>query len=274
MKIVPILVVTNVLALALVAMLYFEQQDLRARVSSSRSTAAGRNAPLPAEDPDAMEARVLARLRAELARERPGVGVVAEAPGENEDGDAAVAGNGAGEPARPRAMTGEDFADLLAAGPEGPTIQGERMEAFRRNVRAANELNRREDEVRQVVERVDQLAAENRIAPLNSAQKESVAETVIGIRTRMGGLWRELREDPAIRQLSGEERGKAMRARFESVRSEALQSLETVVPAADAETILNNTLRGGGDTTRGAFAGPDRGARPTRGPGRGAGAGR
>ena len=70
MKALPILVVTNALALGLVLLLYLQQEDLKSQISNPRSSATSRDVPA-----DIGFASRIAKLEAWLAASR-GVGEV------------------------------------------------------------------------------------------------------------------------------------------------------------------------------------------------------
>ena len=138
------------------------------------------------------------------------------------------------------------------ASPEAFDAEAERqnpdMDYFRQKVRLAEELNGREDRIVREVERIDQLIDSARIGSMTPVQKKKVAEVLIqrGEKTRL--IWRGLREREDLRSLPQEERrtayGNAYREEAETLRVETQKNLETVIPAADAVTLLESN-RGG-----------------------------
>ncbi|MHC4549798.1 MAG: hypothetical protein ACYTEZ_13580 [Planctomycetota bacterium] len=250
MKAVPVLVLTNALALGLVVLLFFQQSDLESQLNSGRTSAPRRTELV--EDSAGMQDRI-ARLERLLAAQRRG-----DAPA----GEAEGLARSAGDPAAGSSEPAGDLPPAAEAGPSGLADYDPReMEQFRRKVRRANQLNDQEDQVQRVVTRLDTLVGENKIAPLTPKQKERVAETILATRGQVPQIFRRLRESGAFGETSREERGQMIRAEFESLRVEAQKQLEEVVPAADAKTIMDDSM---GD--RGGFGGFGRGLpqRPRR----------
>jgi hypothetical protein len=125
MKAVPILAITNALALGLVVVLYVQQGELEDRLKSSRA-ASPRSAPLTVDEAE-LEARILDRLR--------GFGTPDYLQGSDADQPEAARETEGGEPSAGSA------ADQPAGSEPSPgVLEGRRMETFRRNVRRANEL--------------------------------------------------------------------------------------------------------------------------------------
>ncbi|MCK6459609.1 MAG: hypothetical protein L6Q95_06900 [Planctomycetes bacterium] len=241
MKIVPILAVTNALALALAIFLYVQQGELKAQTGSRRS--------------DSGEvARLAARLES-LEREHQRVlemrGIepapAAEAPAAAADPEKGAA---AGETPALGARPAEEGEEPPAAG--GEEFDPKEMNVFRKKVRKALELNNEEDQKVRIFERIDELVKQNKIAPLSAKQKESVAATVLVYRRKIPEVWRKVAEGGGMENVSREERGRIVRAEYEALRTEAQRSLEEFMPAVDAKTYLDETMR---DQMRGGFGG-------------------
>lgn len=248
MKLAPVLVVTNVLALALVVVLWVQQGDLEARLGSSRSGT--RRADVPA-DTAALQDRI-ERLEARLAaRGAPAEADVSYPPLSIEEA-----------PDTP-SLAASNKGD---GGEAAPAFDPAEMEVFRQKVKRAQELNAEEEQVNRVIGRIDQLAADNKIGALTRKQKKTVAHTILRARRAIPDVWRKIRENNDLRAMSREERGAVMRTEFDSLRVEAQKSLEDVMPAADAKTIIDDAM-GGGD--RGMWGGMRGGPGGARGPRRG-----
>ena len=254
MKAVPILAVTSTLALAAAIYLFVRVDELEGQLKTRRGGGVSNGA---AFDEAALEERIFERLALRGAR-------APDRPPAAEVGDRAVVESEWEGSASPVSSSAGDAADAAEAGDLPPAIAGREMEVFRRNVRKANALNQEEDRVQRVVDSLDRLVSENKIAALEGKQKKMVALTLIGARDRLPEVWRKLRSDPALRDLPREERGALFRQEVESLRVEAQKELEEFVPAADAKTILDDSLR----TGRGFGGGFDRGPRPPSRPGR------
>lgn len=241
MKPIPLLVVTNALALGLVVVLFVRQQDLEARLGSARS-AASRPAEAAQEAPW-LDAR-LERVERELAL-RPGA--VPEAPE-----PPPPVSEGPGEAPAAPAAPGEAWGGAGAPADLTP----EQMEVFRRRVRRAGELNAEEDRLSFVFESVDRLVAERKIAPLSAGQRDKVARTILTIRDRVPAVFRKFREDAAFRDLPQEQRRTAVRAEIDGLRAEAQKALEEVVPAQDAKTLVDEASTVDGERFRAGPFGP------------------
>ena len=74
-------------------------------------------------------------------------------------------------------------------------------------------------------------------------------------------VWRKLRETNDLRNMSRDERTAVMRTGFDNLRVEAQKSLEDVMPAADAKTIIEDAIGGGDRGMWGGMRGPRRGGR-------------
>ncbi len=252
MKIVPILAITNALALALALFVYVKQGETQ--TASHRSEIVRSD---PAE---------IAQLKediAELRRAEAARGHTPEAAP-----DAPVHGAPAGSHGA-ASLGGSDSAPLASEPPEegaDPAAAEEEfapreMETFRKKVRKANELNDAEEQVKRVTDRLDELVKENKIAPLNPRQKEAVATTVIAYRKKVPGVWQKLRASGTLENATNEERGRIIRAEYDTLKTEAQRTLEEFMPAVDAKTYLDDSMR---DTMRGGFGGF--GGGPTQAP--------
>lgn len=243
MKIVPVLAITNALALALAIFLYVQQGELKSQAGSRRS--------------DSGEvARLAARLES-LEREHERVLAmrgIEQAPAGETASRAAPTGSDEGPAVGGEAPALGAQAPEEAAGSDVPQedYDPKEMDLFRRKVRKANELNGDEDQKTRIFERIDELVKQNKIAPLNAKQKEGVASTVLAYRKKVPDVWRRVAEGGAMENVSREERGRIVRAEYEALRTEAQRSLEEFMPAVDAKTYLDETMR---DQMRGGFGG-------------------
>jgi hypothetical protein len=258
MKAVPILVVTNALALGLVVVLFVQQGDLESQLNATRTPTA-RHTDVVEEG--AVEDRI-ARLERLLKATGGGADVGFDLPeGPGPGGEPAMAADGP-------AAGGEAEAGAEAGVESGGAYDPQEMERFRKKVRRAIELNGQEDRVTRVVDRLDGLISENKIAPLTPKQKTSVAETILAAQQKIPEVFRRLRESGSFNDVPREERRQLVRAEIDSLRGETQKELESTVPAADAKTIMDDYLsdmfRGPG---RGGFGRPPGGGRTSgRGP--------
>jgi len=247
MKAIPILIVTNVLALGLVLLLYLDQQGLKDQlVNSRRSASRAPSAELAgAERFEALEKRI-----ADLTRliDEP-MGMVGE--GDLVEGMRSADGLSTGESA-----DGEYALPAIEdVGEDGILPSNPKMEVFRRQVRRANDLNSQEDRVRRMNESLDRLARDNRIGVLDDAQKEQVTAALLRSRARIPQILEKLRSDMTMRDLPREEQWEVRRGAFETLQAETQKELEGSVPAADAkvivETMSRDYMRGGPGGGRG-----------------------
>ena len=229
MKAVPILILTNVLALGLVLMLYVKQDELSDKLESRRVTT---DRTTVATDP-ALRDR-LARLEAALESS----GMAVPDPAEEMPSRETVEDGGGDAPTA--TMGNEADATAGAAG----TLPEAAMDKFRGNVREAMRLNAEEDRTLRVVEGIDGLIKDNRIAPLTDTQKKKVATAIMKYRGQMPTVWRKLREEMP-EGATREDRRKYMTEAFEDLRAEVQTDIEGIVPAADAKVIVDTTARGG-----------------------------
>jgi hypothetical protein len=232
MKLVPLLVVTNALALAAVVVLFFQQQELESRLASGRASTPARTAEPPPEIVDARLERVERELALRPAQEAP-------APPQ-------ALPEGSSEP-----QAAPEAPEATWGGAGAPDLTAGQMEVFRKRVRRAGELNAQEDRMNTVLESVDRLVTERKIAPLSPAQRTKAAETILAVRDKAPAIFRKFWTDPGFRELPEEQRRASIRAEVDTLRSEAQKALEEVLPAADAKTLIEETSRG--------FDGPMRG---------------
>jgi hypothetical protein len=246
MKIVPILAVSNVLALALAIYLLVEQGDLKSQAGPRRSDS-GEVARLAAriESLEREQERMLAMRGIEPA---PAAGLSAPAPEARAGDDPPDGGEtpALGAPDAP----GDADAEPDAGGGDG--YDPKEMDVFRRKVRRANDLNNEEDQKSRILDRIDELVKQNKIAPLNASQKDGVASTVLAYRRKVPDVWRRIADSGLAENLGREERGRIVRAEYDALRAEAQRSLEQFMPAADAKTYLDETMR---EQMRGGFGG-------------------
>jgi len=234
MKAAPVLALTTALSLGGVILLFLKQQDLAERLSStSRSSA-----PRAGSEPDAVATERLVFLEAELRRLAAAVHAQDPAtPAATTPGGAAAAP--AAEPGR--------AADVPAADAPGTQadLPAPAMEVFRRHVRRALELNGEEDQGRRVVEQLDRLVERSAIGAMTATQKERAAKTILTAQRKLPDVWRKVFADAQGRELPREQRVEMVRVEVEALRAEAQKELETIVPAADAKKIAEETLGGG-----------------------------
>ena len=253
MKPIPILVVTNAIALGLVAILFLKQEDLKSQLSSGRTSLRADNG----SDNGEMSARLKKleerlRVRADGDDTELASGVPTDTDNASSDGTAATEG---GLPP----LTDEQMEELRSGSKDAV------MEDFRKRVRLAQELNQREDRSNRVKDRLDELASDSKIAPLNDEQKDKVVAITFASQERSRNMWRKMRD---LGDMSREERRDFMRTEFDSLRAEMQKDLESVVPAADAKTLIDSNLMFSG--ARGMFGG-DTGGTARRGRRGGAG---
>ena len=98
--------------------------------------------------------------------------------------------------------------------------------------------------VNAVLESVDRLVSERRIAPLSPAQRTKAAETLLAVRDKAPAIFRKFWTDPGFRDLPEEQRRASVRAEVETLRTEAQKSLEDFLPAQDAKVLIEETSRG------------------------------
>ncbi len=268
MKAVPILALTNAAALGLVILLYVQQEDLKAQVSSARSNSGGRSAAVAdgqLEDRAELAAR-LDRIERRLANRESGGGAEAAA------GTKPNAPSGrSGADSRPEQEHASPAAEAPGNAPStdpAADFDPQEMEVFRRKVTVANEINAQEARVQRVVEDIDRLVSESKIGRLDEKQKKVVAGVILGAREKMPGLWRRVSASVEGQNLPRDQMGQLMRAEFETLRTETLTALEETMPAVDAKTLVDESMRerggfmfGGRDGGMGVPGGPVRGTR-------------
>jgi len=256
MKIIPVLAITNALALALAIYLYVELNQLQSQSATRRS------------DPDAsrLAARVQA-LESQLDADRAMPARVTDAPPATADSAPARIAPAASTAAQgdvPQATVPDGEAiDAGAADAAAENFSPQQMEVFRRKVKKAIELNNEQDQKDRVIERIDQLVKDNKIAPLTPKQKDGVAATVLAYREKIPQVWRKLQDSGTLENVSREERGRLYRTEFDTLRTDAQHALEEIMPPADAKTYLDETMR---DQMRGGFGGAFGGPPPPQAP--------
>jgi len=237
MKAIPILVITNALALALALFLLFKQGSLESQLSSRRSDTSTR---AEAGDASRLEVRI-----DEIQRQLDSLGHGAGAHGATAGPAASAAPDRTAEEGGAEAYaTPEPAAGTTDGFDPGPEAQldPQEMDVFRQKVRKALELNAEEDQVTRVAERLDQLVEQNKIAPLSPRQKEAVARIYLEHQRRVPMVWQKLRESGALENTPREQRGALVRAEYDGLRAEAQRALEDLMPAADAKTIVDEAL--------------------------------
>jgi hypothetical protein len=231
MKAVPILVITNMLALGLAVAALMDSGDTPSSSSRSSRASSERSG---AQGNDYYDAQI-ADLKAEIARISSDRATVKATPaGESsklsEDGKEIDRSYGEGELDADAVKADPAFAD------------------FRARVRLAGEANEREDSINREVERMDELISDNKIGTLDKAQKTRVAEQLIDHRSKTRMVWRGLMNREDLRSLPQDERRnayrEASRKEQETIKAESMKVLEGIMPAADAQTLMESG-RGG-----------------------------
>ncbi len=246
MKAVPILALTNAAALALVILLYVQQEDLKTQIGGNRNSGsqrgsgvAERNLGDAAELADRLD-RIERRLANRESTAASAVGVEAKAPPTG-----ARTGSG-GVPAEGHASASPEAAGQLPPLDPPADFDPQEMETFRKKVSIANEINSKEERVQRVVDDIDRLVSENKIGTLNEKQKKVVAGVILGAREKMPGLWRKVASSVEGQNLPRDQMGQLIRAEYETLRTETLTALEQTMPAVDAKTLVDESVRGGG----------------------------
>jgi len=250
MKLVPLLIITNALALGGCIWLFLEQQDLSDRLATARNTGSSRAV---AGDPALLSRldQLEAQFNQRVARERAIENAFAD---ESLPADLPQGGEGAAQP-----VAGDPLSGLLAgleaeAQAEGapddaqvPVDLGSspKMDDFRRLVRRANDLNEEEDRVREVLGRLDRLVEGSRISPISEENKVAVARTLLTVRSSIRDRMRQASETTDVRSLPPEQRREIFRTQIEAIQAETQSKLEQFLPAPDAKLVAESTLRGG-----------------------------
>ncbi|MHC4408613.1 MAG: hypothetical protein ACYS0F_06380 [Planctomycetota bacterium] len=231
MKAVPILIVTNALALGLGLMAYLEMDDLKSQRASGRQDSSR----VAAEGDDHLVAQIT-ELKSQIARLAGERGVTLDA------GTDAPATMDPGK-AIDRSVTAPEVFD------ETVELARPDFDYFRERVRLAQDENQKEERITRQVERIDTMISENRIGQLSEKAKRQAAQTLVETSEKTRKIWGLLRTRPDLQNLPQEERRTAWRDAYRKeqdvVRSAAQKSLETIMPAADAESIMSQG--GGGD---------------------------
>jgi hypothetical protein len=246
MKAVPILVVTNVVALALGLMAYLELDDLKAQRGTMRQTASRDGA----QSDDHLRDQIQ-DLRQQILRLEGAVTTAAAEGGPVASGpEASTAAGGSDGKAIDRGYPAPDKFD------EETELARPGFDYFRERVRLAQEANEKEDRINQQIDRLDNLITENRIGPLSDGQKRKAAEILLDTREKTRFIWRGLTQRDDLRNLPREEQREAYRREFrkerDSIQSTAQKTLEELMPAADAETLMSSSGRDMGGGRRGA----------------------
>lgn len=234
MKIIPILAITNALALGAAAILYLEVDDLKSQVSTKRGASRVESGDSDADTAGYTQAQLDRAVERALARREP-EGAARELPKGTDAPDAEGK-------AIDRELAAPDSFDKDAE------LNRPGMDYFRQRVRLAQELNSEEDRITREVDRIDQLIANARIGSLTPVQKKKVAEALVESRDKGRLIWRGVWQREDIRNAPEETRREAFRAAIseeqETLRAETQKNLESLMPAADAATLLESN-RGG-----------------------------
>jgi hypothetical protein len=70
-----------------------------------------------------------------------------------------------------------------------------------------------------------------------------VAKTLLSYRDQAPEIWRRMRSDPELREMSWEERRQVMTAEFDALRESAVKELEKIIPPADAKSLAEDSMR-------------------------------
>ncbi len=234
MRAAPILVLTTALSLGGVILLFVQQKELEDKlVGASRSSTSR----VSAEPDSAMAARI-AFLETELRRlASVAPSADAPAPAASRDGSAPASAE-----APARASDAPAAAEPAATQAELPAAA---MDAFRRNVRRAIELNGEDDQSQRVVDQLDRLIERSAIGAMTDAQKGRAAKTVLVAQRKIPELWRVAFANPQNRELPREQRAEMVRVEYEALRAETQKELEAFLPAPDAKKVAEETLGGG-----------------------------
>ncbi|MGH7162075.1 MAG: hypothetical protein ACREID_01220 [Planctomycetota bacterium] len=241
MKPVAILAVTNALALGLVVVLYVQHDDLSDQLASGGRASSSRRLEAEEFDPARIDRLVREKVLELMAADAGGPGAAAKTEG---------AGGPSGERAEPPAFP----TDAAATGSPEP-LDGPAMESFRKQVRRAVELNQDEDQVKQVIERLDRLVEERQIGALTDPQKEKAAKTLVATRRKIPEIWRKVMADAGGQQIAWEERRNLIQTEYATLRASAQKEMEEYLPAPDAKRIAEDALRDRGAGLIGASQG-------------------
>jgi hypothetical protein len=242
MKAVPVLVVTNALALGLAVLLFFQQEELKSQVSASRG-AGSRNVDSAVdravldERLAILEARLASGRGSTLERETPAPAPAPAEGGSSASPSSAAPGSSPAPTFASPALPGDSAVDASSYDPA-------EMESFRRKVRVALDLNREEEEVKGVVDALDGLATRSQIGSLSDVQKEKAAKSIVSARRKIPEVWRKVMADPANQNLPWDQRRQVIQSEMGNLRAAAQKELEEFIPAADAKKIAEETLRG------------------------------
>ncbi|MHC4952264.1 MAG: hypothetical protein ACYTGZ_00115 [Planctomycetota bacterium] len=237
MKIVPILAITNAVALGIALVLYIEVDDLKSQVGSARHDSRGGEVTVSLEEFEALKDRVArqdeqwARLGSEGTPTDAGLGTDSDAPAPSKADGKAI----------DRTYAAVDF-------DEEAERKNPEMEFFRHRVRLAQDINNREERVTRTIDRVDGLISSKRIGPLQPEQKKKAAETLVDASDKTRLIWSGLRVREDLNSLPDDQRRTAYRDEYRkestAIRTATQKALESLMPAADAKT-LTESIRGG-----------------------------
>ncbi len=231
----------NVITLAGLDVLFLQQQDLSERLDRNRS-GTSRYAGARAEGNGEADEIRFEGLEARMRR-LEGLDASSELPPSRiHDGPAEMGSSPGMAPTFP--AEGTDTT-------EG-TLSGEAMEDFRHNVKKAQDLNRREDRVNSLMDRLDRLADDGKIAALEPAQKKRTASLLLRYQDRTPEIWRAVMGRPENRELPWQDRRRLISEAYESLRGEARKELEQFLPQTEAEVIAQEGMSFRGSTMRSA----------------------
>jgi len=236
MKTIPILVITNALALGLAIFVYVKQGENQGGVRRSEGARSETS-----EVADLRRRMEDLELAARTYRPHPTADAMDDAAAPSGATKGAPARAAEGEPALAAPPPADALAEPGSTGSE--EFDPQEMEVFRKKVRTANDLNQEEEQKKGIVDGIDRLVRDNKIAPLTPSQKESVANTVMTSRRKGMDIWKKLRESGTLDGTNRESRGLIIRTEMETLRSETQRALEDIMPAADAKTYLDETMR-------------------------------
>jgi|GEM_PF-2961571 len=231
MKIVPILAITNALALGAAALLYLEIDDLKSQVGSSRGSSRAASGSDEVDTQGYTQAQLDRAVERALTRRGPEGAARSKL---DASGDEPIEEGKAIDRSLPSPENFDEDAEREKPG----------MDYFRQRVRLAQDLNGKEDRIVREVERIDQLIDSARIGSLSPVQKKKAAEVLIQRADKTRLIWRGLREREDLKNVPQDQRreayGNAYREEAETLRAETQKSLEKVIPAADAATLLES----------------------------------
>jgi len=234
MKAIPILVITNAVALGLGLMAYLELDDVKSQRGAMRQTSSREGA-----QGDDHTQEVVQDLRGQIARLQAKVDTLSAETSGAVGAPASADAEGGKAIDRSYPVPAEFAEETELARPD--------FEYFRERVRLAQDANEKEERLNQQIDRLDSLITENRIGPLSDGQKKKAAEILLDTREKSRLIFRGLRERQELQNLPREQQREAWRTAFQkerdSINSAAQKSLEELMPAADAETLMASSGR-------------------------------